>query len=151
MSSRVYAPIAVERDMNRHRCMFMSDNKYGCYVLEAGMRHKLAFINILAEDGTINEKGGEFAGQHRFKARDSLASRGASGRCAAVFGHCKRRGPAAPDTRVHTRTPLRHTCAHMYAHVSACAGMYTRMHAHLPIQVDTTASACPEHTIVCGV
>lgn len=39
---------------------------------KAGMRHKLAFINILAEDGTINEKGGEFAGQHRFKARATV-------------------------------------------------------------------------------
>jgi len=39
---------------------------------KAGMRHKLEFINILSDDGTINEKGGEFAGQHRFKARQTV-------------------------------------------------------------------------------
>mmetsp|Transcript_35431 Transcript_35431/g.81054 ORF Transcript_35431/g.81054 Transcript_35431/m.81054 type:complete len:986 (+) Transcript_35431:112-3069(+) len=36
---------------------------------ELGGRHKLDQINVFAEDGTINAKGGEFSGQHRFEAR----------------------------------------------------------------------------------
>lgn len=39
---------------------------------EAGLRHRsegVEFINILADDGTVNARGGRFAGQPRFQAR----------------------------------------------------------------------------------
>ena len=36
---------------------------------ECGMRHKLEVINILNDDGTLNENAGEFNGINRFKAR----------------------------------------------------------------------------------
>ncbi len=39
---------------------------------EIGERHGLPKINILNEDGTINENGGRFAGQDRFRARDEV-------------------------------------------------------------------------------
>jgi len=39
---------------------------------KAGQRHKLAQINVFAEDGTINDNGGSFKGQHRFKARQTV-------------------------------------------------------------------------------
>jgi valyl-tRNA synthetase len=34
-----------------------------------GKRHSLDFINILTNDGAINERGGHFAGQPRFQVR----------------------------------------------------------------------------------
>ncbi|BDA49044.1 Valine-tRNA ligase [Coccomyxa sp. Obi] len=37
-----------------------------------GKRHGLAFINILTNDGAINDRGGQFAGQPRFKARKTV-------------------------------------------------------------------------------
>lgn len=37
-----------------------------------GMAHKLEFINILADDGFINENGGPYQGQKRFDVRYSL-------------------------------------------------------------------------------
>ena len=37
-----------------------------------GVRHNLKQINIFSEEGNINELGGEFAGQHRFKARSTV-------------------------------------------------------------------------------
>jgi len=39
---------------------------------KCGQRHKLKNINVFAEDGTINEIGGEFKGQHRFAARGTV-------------------------------------------------------------------------------
>ncbi|CEG49049.1 valine-trna partial [Plasmopara halstedii] len=36
---------------------------------ECGKRNKLEFINILTDDGAINENGGEFAGMMRYDAR----------------------------------------------------------------------------------
>ncbi len=39
---------------------------------EMGTRHKLEFINVLNPDGTINEKGGKYAGMDRFKARKQI-------------------------------------------------------------------------------
>jgi valyl-tRNA synthetase len=39
---------------------------------KAGKNHGLAFINVFAEDGTINEIGGQFKGQHRFEARTTV-------------------------------------------------------------------------------
>lgn len=39
---------------------------------KAGVRHNLKQINIFSEEGNINELGGEFAGQHRFKARSTV-------------------------------------------------------------------------------
>src|SRR3569833_1541646 len=36
---------------------------------QLGQRHKLAFINILNEDGTLNSNAGPFKGQRRFDAR----------------------------------------------------------------------------------
>ena len=40
-----------------------------------GKRHNLAMINILADDGTINSEGAEFAGLHRFLARRKVEDR----------------------------------------------------------------------------
>jgi len=37
-----------------------------------GVRNKLEQINIFTEDGNINDIGGEFAGQHRYKARTTI-------------------------------------------------------------------------------
>ena len=42
-------------------------NDYAC-----GIRHKLPMINILNPDGTINELGGKFAGQDRYKVRELI-------------------------------------------------------------------------------
>jgi valyl-tRNA synthetase len=42
---------------------------------ECGKRHNLDFINILNDDGTINENGGEFAGMHRWAVREKLIIR----------------------------------------------------------------------------
>jgi valyl-tRNA synthetase len=39
-------------------------NDYAC-----GQRHKLEFINILTEDGLINDNGGKFKGLKRFECR----------------------------------------------------------------------------------
>ncbi len=39
---------------------------------ETGLRHNLEFINILNEDGTLNEKAGPFAGMERFEARKAV-------------------------------------------------------------------------------
>lgn len=39
---------------------------------EMGVRHKLEFINVLNPDGTINDKGGKYAGMDRFKARKQI-------------------------------------------------------------------------------
>lgn len=39
---------------------------------KCGKTHKLQSINIFAEDGTINDDGGEFKGQHRFEARKTI-------------------------------------------------------------------------------
>ncbi|SHO78257.1 Mitochondrial and cytoplasmic valyl-tRNA synthetase [Malassezia sympodialis ATCC 42132] len=47
---------------------------------EVGKRHGLPFINILNDDGTLNENAGEFAGMKRFSARravvEALKARG---------------------------------------------------------------------------
>ncbi|MEM9540789.1 MAG: valine--tRNA ligase [Cyanobacteria bacterium P01_E01_bin.42] len=42
---------------------------------EMGQRHNLPFINILNKDGTLNENGGDFAGQDRFEARRNVIKR----------------------------------------------------------------------------
>lgn len=42
---------------------------------QIGKRHQLPFINILNPDGSINEKGKEFAGQDRFTARKHIVAR----------------------------------------------------------------------------
>ena len=39
---------------------------------ECGLRHNLEFINILTDDGLINENGGKFQGQKRFDVRTEL-------------------------------------------------------------------------------
>jgi valyl-tRNA synthetase len=39
---------------------------------ECGKRHNLPMINILDDDGRINENGGEFKGMKRFEARDAI-------------------------------------------------------------------------------
>ena len=39
---------------------------------EVGKRHKLEEINILNDDGTINENGGKFAGMDRYEARKAI-------------------------------------------------------------------------------
>ncbi|CAH1766226.1 10420_t:CDS:10, partial [Entrophospora sp. SA101] len=39
---------------------------------EVGKRHNLKFINILNDDGTINENGGPFKGMKRFHARNAV-------------------------------------------------------------------------------
>ncbi|MCX5694651.1 MAG: valine--tRNA ligase [Candidatus Omnitrophica bacterium] len=40
------------------------------YVL--GKKHNLQFINVMAPDGRMNEEAGKFAGQDRFKARETI-------------------------------------------------------------------------------
>jgi valyl-tRNA synthetase len=42
-------------------------NDYAC-----GQRHRLPMINILNDDGTINENGGPYAGLDRYKARERV-------------------------------------------------------------------------------
>ena len=42
---------------------------------EMGKRNNLPFITIMNEDGTINDLGGEFAGQDRFVARKNVVKR----------------------------------------------------------------------------
>lgn len=42
---------------------------------ECGKRHNLQFINIMNDDGTINENGGEFAGMHRWAVREKIIIR----------------------------------------------------------------------------
>ena len=39
---------------------------------EVGLRHNLPCINILNDDGTINENGGKFAGMDRYEARKQI-------------------------------------------------------------------------------
>ena len=39
---------------------------------EVGLRHDLEEINILNDDGTINENGGKFAGMDRYEAREAI-------------------------------------------------------------------------------
>ena len=39
---------------------------------EVGLRHNLEEINILNDDGTINENGGRFAGMDRYEARKAI-------------------------------------------------------------------------------
>ena len=41
---------------------------------EMGRRHDLPFINILTEDGIVNENGGEFKNQDRFVARKNVVA-----------------------------------------------------------------------------
>jgi valyl-tRNA synthetase len=40
--------------------------------LEIGRRHGLAAIDVLADDGTVNERGGAFAGLDRYEARTRI-------------------------------------------------------------------------------
>lgn len=42
---------------------------------ECGKRHNLEFVNVLNDDGTINENGGEFAGMHRWEVREKIVIR----------------------------------------------------------------------------
>ena len=42
---------------------------------EVGKRHDLPVINILNDDATINENGGEFAGMDRYEARDIIVKK----------------------------------------------------------------------------
>jgi valyl-tRNA synthetase len=39
---------------------------------EMGLRHNLAQINVMTEDGRMNENAGEYAGMDRFECRESL-------------------------------------------------------------------------------
>ncbi len=41
---------------------------------EVGLRHDLPIINIMNEDGTINEKGGKYAGMDRYAARKAIVA-----------------------------------------------------------------------------
>ena len=41
---------------------------------EVGKRHNLPEINILNDDGTINEKGGKYAGMDRYEARKAMVA-----------------------------------------------------------------------------
>jgi valyl-tRNA synthetase len=66
---------------------------------QIGQRHGLPQINILNEDGTINENGGRFRGLDRFKAREAVVEALQSqGLLAGVephlhqVGHCYRSG-----------------------------------------------------------
>jgi valyl-tRNA synthetase len=42
---------------------------------EIGRRHDLELVNVLTEDGHMNENGGEFAGLDRFEARKKIVER----------------------------------------------------------------------------
>ena len=42
---------------------------------EVGKRHNLPVINILNDDATINENGGEFAGMDRYEARKAIVAK----------------------------------------------------------------------------
>ena len=42
---------------------------------EVGKRHNLPVINVLNDDATINENGGEFAGMDRYEARKAIVDR----------------------------------------------------------------------------
>ena len=42
---------------------------------EVGLRHDLPIINILNDDATINENGGEFNGMDRYEARDLIVKK----------------------------------------------------------------------------
>ena len=64
---------------------------------EIGLRHNLPVVNILANDVTINENGGKFAGMDRFAARKAIvADLEADGLLIKVephshaVGHCQR-------------------------------------------------------------
>ncbi len=41
---------------------------------EVGLRHNLPIINVMNDDGTINDKGGIYSGQDRYKARKNIVS-----------------------------------------------------------------------------
>ncbi|MFQ9396564.1 MAG: hypothetical protein ACLR2E_24245 [Lachnospiraceae bacterium] len=62
---------------------------------EVGKRHNLEEINILNDDGTINETGGKYAGMDRYDARESHGRRserpGSSGKSCSP--HPCRRNP----------------------------------------------------------
>ncbi|MFQ9152673.1 MAG: hypothetical protein ACLR6B_15505 [Blautia sp.] len=45
---------------------------------EVGKRHNLEEINILNDDGTINENGGKYAGMDRYEATKSYGRRSES-------------------------------------------------------------------------
>ncbi|CAE8739177.1 unnamed protein product [Polarella glacialis] len=63
-------------------------NDYQC-----GKRHKLEMISIFNEDGKINALGGEFAGQHRFEARQTVeAALAKKGLWVAKKSHAMRLG-----------------------------------------------------------
>ncbi len=64
---------------------------------EIGLRHGLAQINVLNEDGTMNEQAGPFVGMDRFACRDALVERlRQDGRLVKIedyghsVGHCQR-------------------------------------------------------------
>jgi len=67
---------------------------------EIAQRHGLEAINVLSDDGSINENGGEYAGQDRFEARknvlEALRALGVVGEEQRPFthavGHCYRCG-----------------------------------------------------------
>ena len=41
---------------------------------EVGQRHNLEEINVMNDDGTINENGGKFAGMDRYEARKAIVA-----------------------------------------------------------------------------
>ncbi len=41
---------------------------------EVGLRHNLPIINVMNDDGTINDKGGIYSGQDRYEARKNIVS-----------------------------------------------------------------------------
>ncbi len=41
---------------------------------EVGLRHNLPMIRVLADDGTVNEEGGKFAGLDRYEARKQIVA-----------------------------------------------------------------------------
>jgi valyl-tRNA synthetase len=47
-------------------------NDYGCWQRKQGKADEIAIINILNDDGTINENGGPFAGVDRYAARERV-------------------------------------------------------------------------------
>ena len=64
---------------------------------EVGLRHNLPVINVMNEDGTINENGGKYAGMDRYEARKAHCGRSGSGRLPRQGGaHQAQRGQLLP-------------------------------------------------------
>jgi valyl-tRNA synthetase len=67
---QIIADEMVERDFGTGCVKITPAHDFNDY--EVGKRHNLEFINILNDDGTINENGAPFTGLKRFDAREAV-------------------------------------------------------------------------------